>query len=297
MGNKEQNLLRKIANAIVANASSICQGKLTLSMYLFRYSEFLNSPTYECIASKYLKDSFMDMEKAINGRSYNSLAEMGIGLIRLIKAGYVEDSNHSEILCRIDNLVFENQINILKDDITWRLLYLLYRLKYYPNNFEMKYYEHFMSMCVVDENHALLLLSKEPTGHCVLLYLYIILQYQKHLGDFSGIIEELINAINYYRGYFQPMAKYCLIKSCEIIPSKEKAYNEINDLIKNIKTVSSEAGYYNDAYIMDILDCTSSFLISKGTADLVEKIRDLYYDMQLGPQRLASIGIMMLSNQ
>lgn len=294
-------LLRRIANTVIANITTHNRSKLTISLFLYRLSEYLHMSPYKNVANSLIKESFADIEKSVSSKYSFTLAEIGIGLIRLINNNFLEDSLNSEILYEIDKAVFSDKTDILAPNIYSPTLYLLYRLKYYPRNFNKEYGDFFISRVLSYKDEKFLLFSKDPITLCGLLYLCMELKYglNDKCIEIELLIKKFMILLNHYEKdsiAYNRIAYYYLIKTIDLIPSQDKLRLTLNTFMQNLWALTDDEHYYFDSWIIDLLNIRPLPLSNTQKVDLEKKIRDSYYDLTHSSERLTGVGMNILTN-
>lgn len=301
-------LLRQIANTIVANASVSYPGKFDVCLFLYKYAELYNAPVYEILPNKLIKETFIDFDKKVDTYGAYPLAEIGIGLIRLIDAGFVEDTENSDILKKIDKIIFENELQAcyhhrLKTDNPYiTFLYIYYRLKLYSRNLNKTYYNMFIRdtlSYVKDKGTAML--DKKYNYVCI-LYLCLLLKHELKYKDvqlsiiISRIVSELcvedIKALIKYK----PI-KYCFIRITQVYPKEDKNYPFILECFSVIENLHDESSWYSDSWISILYGIDSNLSgLAIRKKEIGVYMRDSYYDSVLVSQRLSGVGLSLLFN-
>lgn len=302
MGKQEEIILRRIANTIIANLSTQCPGKLAISLFLYKYSEYVEESSYEDTATILIKEVLSNIKKDARPHPIYSLSEIGVGLIRLIINDYLEDSVNSHILCKIDEVVSSDNNNITTTEVYSPTLYLIYRLKYYPKNFDIRHLQVFLSHVYSYKDEELLVFTKDPTPLCMILYLCMIVknEYRNELKGLNVIIDKIIISLDCYeKGLFYEnrLAYYSLTMASEIKPKFNRIYSTIFSFIGSIKYDKEPKLFYTDSWLLTLFDFKSIELADNLLVYIEEQLRDSYYDPYLSPLRLAGVGQILLNNK
>ncbi len=302
MGKQEKIILRRIANTIIANLSTQCSGKLAISLFLYKYSEYVEEPSYEDTATILIKEVLSNIKKDARPHPIYSLVEIGVGLIRLIINDYLEDSDNSHILCKIDEVVFSDNNSITTTEIYSPTLYLIYRLKYYPKNFDIRYLHVFISHVYSYEDEDLLVFTKDPTPLCLILCLCMIVKnkYRNEIKGLTVIIDKIILSLDCYEKdlfYESRLAYYSLTMASGMTPKYDHIYSNICSFIDTIKYEKEPQLYYTDSWLLMLFNFKSISLADDLLVYIDEQLRDSFYDPYLSPLRLAGIGLLLLTNK
>lgn len=110
---------QRMANAIIANLDNtvplgLSKGKMGICCFLFRAAEATGIDTYSDIAEAQLRNLFMEIIRNAQRLPLEELCEVGIGIVMLLEAGLIEDSDNSDILRVIDRIVLGNRERLSK---------------------------------------------------------------------------------------------------------------------------------------------------------------------------------------
>lgn len=301
--NKMNLLLRRIANTIIANASTSNPGKLEVCLFLYKYAEYSNNPIYEQLPRTLLKEIFKDLEERINMVGHCNFAEIGIGLIRLIDSGFVLDSDDSAILMQLDKLLLEQELNKTfacnkEADNTYSvMLYIYYRFVVYPRGLRPEHYELVINQVmryVQDRDH--IMLNKKQI-FIEILYVCVLLENRNEYKDprISEIITKIMAGI--CKEDLRVLLKYPVIKHCCL-----RVYQISPKVLSEFETLLNESCrkdlWYQEAWISDLYGSNIySSILPHYIEELETYIYDSYYDSVLVGLKLSGIGLNILFNK
>lgn len=114
-------LIEKMANLIIANlhntsALGLFNGKMGVTLFLYRYAKFSGKALYEKFADDLIDEIYDEINKSMSPDLSGGLSGIGVGLTYLLQEKYLE-GDMDEILSEIDELLLEEPLNTLKQDI------------------------------------------------------------------------------------------------------------------------------------------------------------------------------------
>lgn len=312
---EDKIILQKIANTIIvymsdAQTPCLISGKMGICVFLYYYSSFFDNSVYEDIASDLLKEIFDEMEDSVAHQKNICFSEIGIGIIKLLSLNYIDDSEHSEILKNIDNIVLLQSIesfylsNQYPHNLYFPGIYLLYRLKFYRKNFDMNLFDHF-----IDKVNSFLtsrekndLFYKNKSLYCSFLCICLLLKYDLKEKDkrIDNIIRTIIKVLNEVDFDMYSNNKYIYFKlseSLNCIPKNIRLYETINNYISHLNYKNNFNTWCNDAWYEILYGINNCDILNKQYGKLIDSmITNFSFDLKTICQTLSGVGISLIFN-
>ena len=106
-------IIRQIANTIVANLANtesigLFNGKMGVSLFLYKYARYSGSKIYENIASDLLDDVLSQLKPELSPSASDGIASIGCALTVLLQEGFLESSSDDDVFHYIDEALFSD---------------------------------------------------------------------------------------------------------------------------------------------------------------------------------------------
>ena len=133
--------LLRIGNTILCNYgmvdnNGLLYGRMGVCIFLYEYARYTGIKEYEDIADEMIDSLLKTTRKVKNEENFSIVAGIGVGVIYLITHGFLEDTDDSDALEEIDDLLFEaiRTAEELSDMVIYASLYFIYRFLHYRTN-------------------------------------------------------------------------------------------------------------------------------------------------------------------
>lgn len=106
-------IIQQIANTIVANLANtesigLFNGKMGVSLFLYKYARYSGSKIYENIASDLLDDVLGQLKPELSPSASDGIASIGCALTILLQEGFLESSPDDNVFHYIDEALFND---------------------------------------------------------------------------------------------------------------------------------------------------------------------------------------------
>lgn len=313
-------ILRQIANTIVANLGNtepigLFDGKIGISLFLYKYARYSGCEAYEDIASCLIDDVFKKLKPDMSPSAIDGLASIGYGLSTLLKEGFLESDPDDDVLHDMDKALLRDIRTPLMKEMAFPIplhssgIYLLYRMSFQKEQIKDKW------IAEVIESIRIVVTKGINNDKCVfaLSLLNSILYICRRL---TKVTETYIDTINY-------LIKDILCISVRAL--QQKKYKEFDILLfkQNIAGLSlkSEEEHVQLADMLNLIDCFSeksrldvwydnlwwSILYDQSLVEdisleevkcyLDNKIQEAYFDEMIVNSKLAAAGLWLMKQK
>lgn len=305
-----KDILQKITNTIVANLDNtsnlgLRKGKLGLCCYLYKYSEVLNSPKHEELASEIIQKVFDELAMHINILSLDMLSELGVGLAMLLEQGLIEDSKDNDMLRRMDRIIMKKAMNLedmnkasLNSDIFLPGIYILYRLKRYSNNLDYTLLDTYLKDMISQFTSSEDIFVNSSTVRYWISVLFVFTKVAESIGMYAEEMNPIASMV------FEALKHNCKYLNVSADSSKFLNYLGcfLNDNDRNVRTDEHNPlfDYENSVWnyvIYDWDEPKDAFLKSDYERYVDDAITNSFYSLMTVNSQLAGIGIWLLSKR
>ena len=309
-------LLLKIANTLVANLANtespgLFDGKMGVSLFLYRYARHSGYKEYENIASDLLDEVFRQLSPGLSPSPLNGTSGIGWGISTLLKEKFLEASPEDAVFSYVDEALLRNVRNPLAKELSFPIsvfspgVYLLARMSWQKDNVENAWIAGIMDnarsiLANAPQKKKILKLSLLTSMLYTFNGLYKYMEINK--GGIKKIIDEVlalcIQAID-DRNY-QDIDILLLKQLLKEIPSGwEESVQQIQEKLIRVKCfegVGTLDVWYDNAWwgILYHVPIVADLSVEEVRPYLEHKMRNSYYDASTVNGKLSSAGIWLM---
>lgn len=314
-----ERILQKIANTIIANLGNTDQiglfnGKMGLSLFLYKYARYSGCEIYEETASSLLDDIFKQLNNGMSPSAIDGLAGIGYGIISLLKDNYLDNDPEDDILHDIDHALFANARSVFTKEAGFPIpllssgLYLSTRIEYQKETVENTWIAGVIDnvRLVIDQSQK----KYRPKLSLLNSILYVLtrLYHIVYCGK-SGILNlqkerlpvsiQAINAHAYQDIDTLLFKKLLLQLPPEMQTQGQGALNAVKTVIP-LSNVPTQQLWYDNLWWSILYETAIVPALSwnENTLPFIEqKIQDAFYDESTVNNKLAAVGLWILQNE